>query len=798
MTSTPKGKKSNIATIQRLIYLILTTISVLMSGCLFFTPFCLFHGAKDPLTGLTYTESISPSRILVLLANGLGQRSIVYYIGFGVFCIWAITFAVMVSRYIGLLTVLRGKRKAYVKRCREICLTSTVLVGLYYLGGIIYTFIDIAAKGHTSPANNIFPLVVALVIDLGMGVYIGLLGEHITIEKPAPDKEKILRRTRFEMMIYLTALLGMSIGCFFSKIIAVSFKDEALYLGGPLLSNMDFSLNGMDILKKYSSLDTSGQTLAFLLLLLLTVVLSFYLSAMIAGVSRSRMFFRLSLGTVISCMVGCFMIGMYGKVYEMIQETNIDFVLSLLPILEELGIGGEEGALHDCMKVKSEAYIWFLFACAFASVILIRRPYSKGTVLENELYGPKTAAQIEKADIAITEVSAVEESSTTSPASAVDAGTNEPYDHDPCPSFSELDALAPQVEDTIREKKRSAFESPTLPALVSFIVQYARNSSQHLIYTEEDIAAFIAGLGMTKLTILQGMSGTGKTSLPKIFAEALLSGCDIIEVESSWRDKNELLGYYNEFSKIYSPKNFTLALYQARLHPEQLTFIVLDEMNLSRIEYYFSDFLSLMENEPDARKIKLLNIALHRKVKGNRVPYAGLVRGHTLKIPPNVWFIGTANRDESTFEISDKVYDRAHTMNFSKRAKSTVHYAEQLTPRYLSSPMLNAMFEKAIAQSTFKVDTYPLIAEVEKLLQPYHISFGNRVANQMERFVAIYCACFGASDKVVFAAVERILLSKVVSKLERKSIENKSRLAAEFEHLGLHDCSDFILSLDED
>jgi hypothetical protein len=66
------------------------------------------------------------------------------------------------------------------------------------------------------------------------------------------------------------------------------------------------------------------------------------------------------------------------------------------------------------------------------------------------------------------------------------------------------------------------------------------------------------------------MSGTGKTSLPKIVAEALMSVCDIVEVESSWRDKNELLGYYNEFSKLYTPKKFTQALYKGTYYQVQI------------------------------------------------------------------------------------------------------------------------------------------------------------------------------------------------------------------------------------
>jgi len=286
--------------------------------------------------------------------------------------------------------------------------------------------------------------------------------------------------------------------------------------------------------------------------------------------------------------------------------------------------------------------------------------------------------------------------------------------------------------------------------------------------------------------------------LPKIFTEALYSKCEIIEVESSWRDKNELLGYYNEFSKMYTPKKFTQALYRAALNPDVLTLIVLDEMNLSRIEYYFSDFLSLMENEEDKRELKLLNVSVFRKSHGKTIPYLGLTDGHTLKIPSNVWFIGTANRDESTFEISDKVYDRAHTMNFNKRAQKVRSYSDPLAQQFLTAQSLQKLFDEAKRNFVFNIDDYPVIAEVEKLLSPYNISFGNRIAMQIESFVSIYCSCFTITEDVIHDAVEKILLSKVVSKLELKSVPDKEELADKFDRLKLYSCRDFILKLNED
>ncbi len=599
-------------------------------------------------------------------------------------------------------------------------------------------------------------------------------------------------------MCYASAVVLCAMLAFFTNVIRVEFinqtTEEVEY---------SFRMNGIDLLKNYASLERDAQVLAFVLFLAITFVLSFYFLAVVAFLSKSPAFFRFALGSILASSIGCFVVGMYGKYYEMIQSLSLQTLFSffqqkypeagLLVDFEQV-----QSQFANSYKVTSLSYYFFLGSLVIGGVILARRPYSKGLALARELDedANKLSARIEKAEILM------ENSGERNPAPSVYGGAGEenaPLNADPCPAFSELDGEADELLRAENQKKATAaFEEPTLPKLVQFIVQYARDSRLHLFYTEEDIATFIAGLGTTKLSILQGMSGTGKTSLPKIFAEALHSRCEIVEVESSWRDKNELLGYYNEFSKTYTPKKFTQALYKASLNPDTLTFIVLDEMNLSRIEYYFSDFLSLMENEPDKRAIKLLNVGLFKTRNGERYAYKSLQKGHTLQVLPNVWFIGTANRDESTFEISDKVYDRAHTMNFNKRAKKAVCYNEELPQKFLSVTKFNELLSEAKSRLDFNVESYPVIAEVEKLLAPYNISFGNRIAMQIESFVSIYCACFTQTEEVIHDAVERILLSKVVAKLELKSVEDKAELAQAFADLGLARCSEFISKLNED
>lgn len=132
---------------------------------------------------------------------------------------------------------------------------------------------------------------------------------------------------------------------------------------------------------------------------------------------------------------------------------------------------------------------------------------------------------------------------------------------DTCPSLSKVDTETEEsdfVADINRRVQRTSLGS--LRDIVFHVKNYAgsRNKDERLYYTDNDIRAFLAGMAVSRLIILQGMSGTGKSSLPRIFSEAISGFNRLIPVESSWRDRNELLGYYNDFNKKFNAKSFTI------------------------------------------------------------------------------------------------------------------------------------------------------------------------------------------------------------------------------------------------
>lgn len=290
----------------------------------------------------------------------------------------------------------------------------------------------------------------------------------------------------------------------------------------------------------------------------------------------------------------------------------------------------------------------------------------------------------------------------------------------------------------------------TLPQIVERFLNFAA-SQLKLYYTEEIVRRFFAGLATSKIIILEGISGTGKTSLPYAMGKFFNNSTPIISVQPSWRDRAELLGYFNEFTKKFNETDFLASLYEVS-HREDANFIVLDEMNLARIEYYFADFLSIMEM-PDVAEWKIDLISSPRADDPKNIIYGKYL------VPQNVWFVGTANNDDSTFTITDKVYDRAVTLELNKKGD---YFDAPLTESYnCSYSYLDSLFEKARGEFSVSQKTLDIIMEFDEFIrEKFKISFGNRILKQLNLFVPVYMACGGSE----LGGVDFIIASKILRK----------------------------------
>mgnify|MGYP002772465023 CR=1 FL=1 len=277
-----------------------------------------------------------------------------------------------------------------------------------------------------------------------------------------------------------------------------------------------------------------------------------------------------------------------------------------------------------------------------------------------------------------------------------------------------------------------------------------------LYYSPTDIRRFIAGLGVTHITILQGMSGTGKTSLAYAFGRFVGNSSTVIPVQPMWKERTDLIGYYNEFTKQFNETLLLKKMYEAN-YGKDIYITVLDEMNIARVEYYFAEFLSLLEL-PNVEE-RNLDVVSDR---WSTDPV--LLNGGRIRLPANMWFVGTANNDDSTFAISDKVYDRAMVMNLDDKS-------EPFTPRKWGQVFITAeRFEQLIAEAQKEYElterNRARLEELDKyLIANFHITFGNRIMKQIRQYIPNFVACGGEE----LEALDDILAKKILRKLEMQN-----------------------------
>ena len=202
--------------------------------------------------------------------------------------------------------------------------------------------------------------------------------------------------------------------------------------------------------------------------------------------------------------------------------------------------------------------------------------------------------------------------------------------------------------------------------------RYTKNSNSiyvntifgDLYFSDEVKASFYNGLKSKGFIILAGISGIGKTKIFENFVRNFPKDNYIfIPIRPDFKDSKSLLGYYNPLSEEYQTTPLLELILNAS-KPENLKtphFILFDEMNLARAEYYFADFLSVLESKRDNQGFTTQSIQLHNSTS-DKVRKQGIPR--EIKLPPNLYFVGSVNIDETTYMFSPKILDRAWVIEF--------------------------------------------------------------------------------------------------------------------------------------
>lgn len=256
-------------------------------------------------------------------------------------------------------------------------------------------------------------------------------------------------------------------------------------------------------------------------------------------------------------------------------------------------------------------------------------------------------------------------------------------------------------------------------------IAYIENAG--FTFSEEMVKNYYICLKTKPFLILAGMSGIGKTQITRQFAKAISAHYLLVSVSSSWRSDEDLLGFYDEKTSTYHDTPFVrfmrAAQHAYRKGADDLFFLCLDEMNLARVEHYFAKFLSAMEGTfVEDRKIVLDGAQ------------------EVLIWPPNLFFIGTVNMDETTYSFSDKVLDRANSIEFTMTIDDL--FAESIK-RPMPEPVKYTYPEFTRARKDL---TDPVIREISKrwrgeiaqiwrMLEPLNFHFGYRIRDEIELYL---------------------------------------------------------------
>lgn len=303
--------------------------------------------------------------------------------------------------------------------------------------------------------------------------------------------------------------------------------------------------------------------------------------------------------------------------------------------------------------------------------------------------------------------------------------------------YTSPDYVPPEYDNTI--------------TLEEICINFRNYAASHLglYYDLEVMKETFASFGATKMLIFQGISGTGKTSLPYAFGQFIKNPSVICSVQPSWRDRTELFGYYNDFTKKYTETDFLKTLYEAHYY-EDPRIVILDEMNIARVEYYFAEMLSILELPREEERFVTV-------VSNTAANDPALMKEGKIWIPNNVWYVGTINNDDSTFAVADKVYDRAIPIDLDDRAE--FFEAPDTQPIRLSYRHLENMYEDARKKYPISEENLLLLDRLDKyLISHFRLTFGNRIMRQLKDFVPCYVACGGTElDGIDFIFAKKIL-----------------------------------------
>lgn len=283
-----------------------------------------------------------------------------------------------------------------------------------------------------------------------------------------------------------------------------------------------------------------------------------------------------------------------------------------------------------------------------------------------------------------------------------------------------------KVGNLIDRKEVEQYHERDYKVVLKRINQYINGNGY--IYSYEELSNFYLSLKTKPFVILAGISGTGKSKLVRLFAESINAKFKSIPVKPDWNDSTELLGYKNIKDEFVKGELYKV-IDEAKEHLDTPYFVCLDEMNLARVEYYLSEYLSVIES----RRFETDKIVTDKLFSES---YFENIEDNNISIPENLYIIGTVNMDDTTFAFSRKVLDRANTIEFSEVDLESLDFltgeAETLVVdnSLLKTKLLNIKDALEIDRP-YVEEINKKIVEINNILKPYSKHFGYRVRDEI-------------------------------------------------------------------
>jgi predicted nucleic acid-binding Zn-ribbon protein len=292
-----------------------------------------------------------------------------------------------------------------------------------------------------------------------------------------------------------------------------------------------------------------------------------------------------------------------------------------------------------------------------------------------------------------------------------------------------------------------------------------------LFFPDRVIYAFHTSLkvqDISALVILAGISGTGKSALPQYYAKYIGGLSLTLAVQPRWDSPQDLQGFYNYIEKKYKPTDLMRGLYQYQHDPnlcDRLVMVLLDEMNLARVEYYFSDFLSKLETRREMDTYLDLEIGSLPLSENER----------RLRIPRQFLFVGTMNEDETTQSLSDKVLDRANVLTFGKpdrlQLRNNARQASTPPNNYLSYSHFQSWMKTPACESELINRLNDLLDRTNRIMEKLGHPFAHRVYQAIVTYVINYPGVQSGNEEAYLHAVADSFGQKLLPKLRGLAIE---------------------------